>query len=227
MTTNTATTYTTSISTTGTNSNNICFDNTTTTDITGELIMSNTTMYPTVVKKMVSFLELEEDFNKKKEPEVDPETKSTITKNQRNNLVANFYEDGFKKNCKELIPDIKDVTVHQNRIVIVEFVDGTTEKAVLHPSDQFSVEQGISICITKRLVGGSSIYNKLIDRAVKVMINNDAERTKKAKAEDERKEYNKRRNERKARRKSERREEQIELQKEAYVRALRELGIGG
>lgn len=227
MTTNTATTYTTSISTTGTNSNNICFDKTTTTDITGELIMSNTTMYPTVVNKMVSFLELEEDFNKKKEPEVDPKTKSTITKNQRNNLVANFYEDGFKKNCKELIPDIKDVTVHQNRIVIVEFVDGTTEKAALHPSDQFSVEQGISICITKRLVGGSSIYNKLIDRAVKVMINNDAERTKKAKAEDERREYNKRRNERKARRKSERCEEQIELQKEAYVRALRELGIGG
>lgn len=227
MTTNTATTYTTSISTTGTNSNNICFGNTTTTGITGQFIKSNTKMDPTIINKMVSFLELEEDFNEKKEPEVDPETKSTITKNQRNNLVANFYEDGFKKNCKELIPDIKDVTVHQNRIVIVEFTDGTSEKAVLHPEDQFSVEQGISICITKRLVGGSSIYNKLIDRAVKVMINNDAERTKKAKAEDERREYNKRRNERKARRKSERREEQIELQKEAYVRALRELGIGG
>ena len=225
MTTNTATTYTTSVSTTGINRNNICFDNTTTTGITGKFITSNTTINPTIINKLASFLE--EDFDTKKEPEVDPETKSTITKNQRNNLVANFYEDGFKKNCKELIPDVKDVTVHQNRIVIVEFIDGTTEKAVLHPSDQFSVEQGISICITKRLVGGSSIYNKLIDRAVKVMINNDAERTKKAKAEDERKEYNKRRNERKARRKSERREEQIELQKEAYVRALRELGIGG
>lgn len=219
MATNTATTCTTSISTTGINRNNICFDNATITGITtGSLTISAET------DGLVSTLE---EFAKKKEPEVDPEMKSTITKNQRNNLVANFYEDGFKKSCKELIPDIKDVTVYQNRVVIVEFVDGTTEKAVLHPSDQFSVEQGISICITKRLVGGSSIYNKLIDRAVKVMINNDAERTKKAKAEDERKEYNKRRNERKARRKSERREEQIELQKEAYVRALRELGIGG
>lgn len=216
---NTATTCTTSISTSGTNRNNICFDNATITGITtGSLTISAET------DGLVSTLE---EFAKKKEPEVDPEMKSTITKNQRNNLVANFYEDGFKKSCKELIPDIKDVTVYQNHVVIVEFVDGTTEKAVLHPSDQFSVEQGISICITKRLVGGSSIYNKLIDRAVKVMINNDAERTKKAKAEDERKEYNKRRNERKARRKSERREEQIELQKEAYVRALRELGIGG
>ena len=225
MTINTATTCTTNVSTSGINSNNTCFDNMTTVGITGQSITSKITMDSATINKLVSFLE--EDFNTKKEPEVDPETKSTITKNQRNNLVANFYEDGFKKNCKELVPDIKDVTVHQNRIVIVEFVDGTTEKAVLHPSDQFSVEQGISICITKRLVGGSSIYNKLIDRAVKVMINNDAERTKKAKAEDERKEYNKKRNERKARRKSERREEQIELQKEAYVRALRELGIGG
>lgn len=225
MATNTAITCTTSISTTGINRNNMCFDNMTTLGITGQFITSNTTMNPTIINKWAAFSEADSDT--KKEPEVDPETKSTITKNQRNNLVANFYEDGFKKSCKELIPDIKDVTVHQNRVVIVEFVDGTTEKAVLHPSDQFSVEQGISICITKRLVGGSSIYNKLIDRAVKVMINNDAERTKKAKAEDERKEYNKRRNERKARRKSERREEQIELQKEAYVRALRELGSGG
>ena len=99
MATNTATTYTTSISTTGTNSNNICFGNTTTTGITGQCTTSNTKMDPTIINKMVSFLELEEDFNKKKEPEVDPETKSTITKNQRNNLVANFYEDGFKKNC--------------------------------------------------------------------------------------------------------------------------------
>lgn len=219
MTTNTATTYTTSISTSGINRNNTCFGNTTIAGITTDSL--------TISAETDGLVSILEEFAKKKEPEVDPETKSAITKNQRNNLVANFYEDGFKKSCKELIPDIKDVTVHQNRVVIVEFVDGTTEKAVLHPSDQFSVEQGISICITKRLVGGSSIYNKLIDRAVKVMINNDAERTKKAKAKDERREYNKRRNERKARRKSERREEQIELQKEAYVRALRELGIGG
>lgn len=219
MTTNTTTTCTTSISTSRINRNNICFDNATITGIT-----TGSSTISTETDGLVSTLE---EFAKKKEPEVDPEMKSTITKNQRNNLVANFYEDGFKKSCKELVPDIKDVTVHQNRVVIVEFVDGTTEKAVLHPSDQFSVEQGISICITKRLVGGSSIYNKLIDRAVKVMINNDAERTKKAKAEDERKEYNKKRNERKARRKAERREEYIETQKEAYIRALKELGIGG
>ena len=168
------------------------------------------------------------DKEEKKEPEVDPEVKSTLTKNERNGkLVANFYKDGFKTSTKELIPDIKDVIVHNSCVVIVEFTDGTSEKAVLHPEDHFSVEQGISICIAKKLVGGSSIYNKLIDRAVKVMINNDAERTKKQIEEEARKERKKKNDEKKARRKAAKREEYIETQKEAYIRALREVDMGG
>ena len=167
------------------------------------------------------------DTENKNEPEVDPEVKSTLTKNNKGKLCATFYKDGFKTFTKELIPDIKNVIVHNNHAVIVEFVDGTTEKAVLHPEDQFSVEQGISICITKKLVGGSSIYNKLIDRAVKVMINSDAERTKKQIEDEARKERKKKNDEKKARRKAAKREEYIETQKEAYIRALREVGIGG
>lgn len=171
----------------------------------------------------------------KKEPEVDPEVKSTLTTRcvfengvgVYKELYAKFYKDGFITSEKELIPDIKNVIVHNNHAVIVEFVDGTTEKAVLHPEDQFSVERGISICITKKLVGGSSIYNKLIDRAVKVMINSDAERTKKQIEEEARKERKKKNDEKKARRKAAKREEYIETQKEAYIRALREVGVGG
>ena len=161
-----------------------------------------------------------------KKPEVDPEVKSTLTKNNKDKLCATFYKDGFKTSTKELIPDIKDVIVHNNCVVIVEFTDGTSEKAVLHPCDEFSVEQGISICITKKLVGGSSVYNKLINRAIKVMINNDVEKTKKVKEEEARKERKKRNDEKKARRKATKREEYIEAQKEAYVRALREIGMG-
>ena len=161
-----------------------------------------------------------------KKPEVDPEVKSTLTKNNKGKLCATFYKDGFKTSTKELIPDIKDVIVHNNCVVIVEFTDGTSEKAVVHPCDEFSVEQGISICITKKLVGGSSIYNKLIDRAIKIMINNDAEKTKRVKEEEARKERKKRNDEKKARRKAAKREEYIETQKEAYIRALREVGMG-
>ena len=161
-----------------------------------------------------------------KKPEVDPEVKSTLTKNNKGKLCATFYKDGFKTSTKELIPDIKDVIVHNSCVVIVEFTDGTSEKAVLHPCDEFSVEQGISICITKKLVGGSSIYNKLINRAIKVMINNDAEKTKREQEEEARKERKKKNDEKKARRKAAKREEYIEAQKEAYVRALREVGMG-
>ena len=166
------------------------------------------------------------DTENKNEPEIDPEVKSTLTKNNKGKLCATFYKDGFKTSTKELIPDIKNVIVHNNHVVIVDFVDGTSEKAVLHPEDQFSVEQGISICITKKLVGGSSIYNKLIDRAVKVMINRDEERTKKQVEEEARKERKKKNDKKKARRKAAKREEYIETQKEAYIRALREVGIG-
>lgn len=161
-----------------------------------------------------------------KKPDVDPEVKSTLTKNGIGKLCATFYKDGFKLLTKELIQDIKDVIVYNDHVVVVEFVDGTSEKAVLHPEDQFSIEQGISICITKKLVGGSSIYNKLIDRAIKIMINNDAERTKKEQEEEARKERKKKNDEKKARRKAAKREEYIETQKEAYIRALREVGIG-
>lgn len=227
MTTNTTTTYTTSVSTSGINSNNICFGNTTTADITtGSLTIGTET------DGLVSILEA---FDKKKEPEVDPEVKSTLTTRcvfengvgVYKELYAKFYKDGFRTSEKELIPDIKNVIVHNNHAVIVEFVDGTTEKAVLHPEDQFSVEQGISICITKKLVGGSSIYNKLIDRAIKVMINNDAEKTKREQEDEARKERKKKNDEKKARRKAAKREEYIETQKEAYIRALREVGVGG
>lgn len=177
-------------------------------------------------------IKMEEENDKK--PDVNPEVKSTLTKklsfknsnNLYSALYATFYKDGFKTSEKELIPDIKDVTVYNNRAVVVEFADGTSEKAVLHPEDHFSVEQGISICITKKLVGGSSIYNKLIDRAVKVMINGDVERTKKQIEEEARKERKKKNDEKKARRKAAKREEYIETQKEAYIRALREVGMG-
>ena len=157
-----------------------------------------------------------------KTPDVDPEVKSTINLRGKT-LYANFYKDGFKTSTKELIPDIKNVIVHNNSVVIVEFVDGTTEKAVLNPEDKFSLEQGISICLTKRLVGGSAIYNKLMERALKVHKNNEAAKIKKETEEKERKELNRKIAEKKAARKAKKREEYINTQKEAYLRAWAEI----
>lgn len=161
-------------------------------------------------------------------PDVNPEVKTMLTRDDHDGgLVAKFYKDGFLQSTKKLIPDIKDVRIYNNCAIVVEFMDGTTEKAVVHQCDEFSVEQGISICITKKLVGGSSIYNKLIDRAIKVMLKNDGEKTERAIAEEKRKEHKKRKDEKRARREAARREKNINEQKEAYIRAWKEIGIGG
>lgn len=161
-------------------------------------------------------------------PDVNPEVKTMLTRDDHDGkLVAKFYKDGFLQSTKKLIPDIKDVRIYNNCAIVVEFMDGTTEKAVVHQCDEFSVEQGISICITKKFVGGSSIYNKLIDRAIKVMLKNDGEKTERAIAEEKRKEHKKRKDEKRARREAARREKNIDEQKEAYIRAWKEIGIGG
>lgn len=138
---------------------------------------------------------------------------------------------------KVIMPDIKDVKVVPNndtpKVVMVYFADGTVEKAVLDSSDTYSLEQGISICITKKVLGGgyagsgSSIYNKVIARAMKIMNDNQRadEEAKAATAAEmarEKKiaEKNRQRKEAQIARK---REEEIQIQTEAYYRAMKKI----
>lgn len=110
-----------------------------------------------------------------------------------------------------------------NKVVEVTFMDGDKQKVVCQEPDVFSLEQAISICLTKHLLGGSGAYNKAIRNGIK-LYEKQLETEKMVKAEEER--IAKRRAKRAAymKRKAEKkREEQIEIQKEAYVRALREV----
>lgn len=131
---------------------------------------------------------------------------------------------------ESVIPRIEDVQSINDKVVIVKFADGTTEKAILSDEDTFSLEQGISICITKKILNvvlnganGSSAYNKLVDYGLKVY--KDKKKNAKKKAEDEKKakEAEQKRIEKirkkRAKRKAKLREEQIEIQAEAYRRA--------
>lgn len=131
------------------------------------------------------------------------------------------------------IPRIVDVQIIKERVVVIYFADGTEEKAILSEDDSFSFEQGISICLMKKMFSlssrrnqGSSMYNKLINYAKKVYrdnreadskaelaAKNDAEKIEKLKAKAKA---------RKAKRLAAQREEQIEIQKEAYLRAMKE-----
>jgi len=90
-----------------------------------------------------------------------------------------------------------------NKVVEVTFADNTKEKAVCREPDVFSLEQAIAICISKKVMGGSSKYNKAVKAGMKVCENKlKDEETKRLQAE---------------------REEMIEIQKEAYLRAMKEI----
>lgn len=81
----------------------------------------------------------------------------------------------------KLMPDIVNVREVENadrKVVIVYFADNTKTKAVLCPGDTYSFEQGMSICIMKRILteitggNGSAIYNKLVKHGYNVIKNN-------------------------------------------------------
>jgi hypothetical protein len=155
-----------------------------------------------------------------KKPDVDPSVKTNmIYKN--GSISVKHYQDGFFKSERRIMSDITDVRVYDNTVVVM-FADKTRTSAVLDSDDTFSLEQGISICITKKLLGedGNSIYNKLITRALKVIKKNNkaVEDDKKKRAEDKKaRELKKARAER---RKAKKREESISVQAEAIKRAF-------
>ena len=138
--------------------------------------------------------------------------------------------------CRE--KDIKIVDVNPivpNKVVEVTFADGTKEKSVCREPDTFSLESAISICISKKVMGGSSAYNNAVKRGMKVY-EDKQKREATEKAEQERIEkkrakrlaYKERRAVKRAeeekQRKAKEREEQIAIQMEAYLRAMKEIG---
>lgn len=70
----------------------------------------------------------------------------------RKSVRVATYKDSNRRGDVELMSAIEDVQVLNNRVIMVKFADGTTEKAVLDESDTFSIEQGIAICMTKKLL---------------------------------------------------------------------------
>ncbi len=113
-----------------------------------------------------------------------------------------------------------------NKVVIVQFSDGTEEKAVCDENDVFDLKTAISICIMKKLAGGSSNYHKILDTAVE-LYNDRLVKEEEEKAEQNRIKARKAKNiEKKAKRVAKKREEQIEMQKEAYLRAMNEKACG-
>lgn len=110
----------------------------------------------------------------------------------------------------------------ENKVVEVTFPNGDKQKSICQEPDVFSLEMAISICITKHLLGGTKEYNKVIRNGVKCY-ENKLNRNKAKTEEMERIEKRKVKLAAYKKRKAEKRKEaQIEMQKEAYLRALRD-----
>ena len=147
-------------------------------------------------------------------------------------MKIGIYKNGKLLKIGSLIPAIVDVQVIAERVVTVVFADGTKEKATLSADDSFSLEDGISVCLAKKMLSmktcgnGSSVYNKLIDYCFGVFKRNrNAEWN--AELEEKRRKEIQKNHRNKAQKKKEKkiiaeREAQIEIYKEAYLRALKE-----
>lgn len=107
---------------------------------------------------------------------VDKETKTKLFVNNGMIKIATFDNGNFK-NLSDIIPDIIDVRVLNERVVIMTFADETEVKAVLDSQDKFSIETGVTICVMKKMFAShnymdvgmayiDSVYNKLVDYGV-------------------------------------------------------------
>ena len=121
-----------------------------------------------------------------KKPEVRPEQRSSLEFVGRQ-VMAYYYKDGFRTDCKDLIPAIKSIEVFNENTVKMTFVNGDVQKSTAQKGDTFSLEDGLLRCIVKEMIGkeGTAVLGKLLSYATDVY--NKAETNKKKKAEDEEK----------------------------------------
>ena len=170
----------------------------------------------------------------KKEEAPKDATNLLVTKEAR--LKVKNCRDGFVESTKDIMSNIKEIAVKSDgtnsTVIFVTFTDGKREKAVLDPEDEFSLEHGLTIIMLEKLlsdkgVDGKSVHNKLIKYAMKFYKRQEEIKAKEQKQQQEEKERLKRIKAkikaRKAKKSNDEKEYQIEIQKEAYLRAMREL----
>lgn len=103
-----------------------------------------------------------------------PDYKTFKDKNTKSKLFETYTDIGVltENGMTKIMPTIIDVKSINEKVVIIEFADGTTEKSILADGDTFSLEHGIEICLMKKLLSdlthgnGNSVYHKLVDYAM-------------------------------------------------------------
>lgn len=179
---------------------------------------------------------IKEYIDQTNQKEKAPKEANSILFSEYGKVKVKNCKNGEIKNTKIIMPDIKNIEVKHNgensTVIFVTFKDGKIEKAVLDKDDEFSLEQGLTIIMLEKLlsdmgVDGKSVHNKLVRYALKFY--NKQEKAKEASAKKEleakekKKKIEERRRNKKLKQAQAEREYQIEIQKEAYLRAMREM----
>lgn len=130
------------------------------------------------------------------------------------------------------VPEIIDVKVINDKVIIVTFIDGTQTKAVCDKDDTFNLEVGIGICITKRLMSndeqtGNSMFNKTIKNALKVMKRNEQLKKACKEAEEEEKRIADKIKRKKEKRAEQRRQKKIQMMADAILLAEKKKEVNG
>lgn len=118
--------------------------------------------------------------------------------------------------------------------VLVEFENGDKQKAIVQYGDLYDYETGVAICLFKELLcritgedteRGTYLFNKLVKEAFKSQKKFEEEQRKEEELQSLIKYRRDKRFEKKKKRAEKEIERQIEIQKEAYIRACKELGV--
>lgn len=141
------------------------------------------------------------------------------------NITAVSYNVVTGKMYRMFDPNkIKDVEFYPPAVKMT-FTDGTVTTSVAQGDDKYNPEQGMIMCILQYIFMGKT-YNNMFRKWIKADEDRKAAAEKEVLAEKEAKEIAARQEakeqKRKAQRAARRREEAIEIQKEAYLRAMRE-----
>lgn len=126
-----------------------------------------------------------------------------------------------------VVPAIEKIEIYNERVVKVTFKDGTFTKSICAENDIFDVDTGITICLLKKMLGknGHKIYNNMIRDAHKLMNDQENRKIEKQMAKEEARKKQKEIEMKRMAKKMKAKEEAIDIQKQAYIRAMQEMGM--
>ena len=91
--------------------------------------------------------------------------------------IGKFIKD-IKNDRNRKSIAIENVYAYNNKVVVVKFKDGTKIRSIFDGDGEFSVYNGIAICIAKKLIGkdGSKVFNDTMRNVMKLYHKKEADR---------------------------------------------------